>query len=93
MAQSFKHLTLDLNSSLDLRVVSSSPMLGSILGVKPTLKKKWNRYGIVIQFITTEFQSAVKIHHVEYKKETAKNIVYTVIPYRNKLKSTKCELI
>ena len=34
VAQSVKHLTLDLSSGLDLRVVSSSPMLG----MKPTLK-------------------------------------------------------
>ena len=36
VAQWVKHLTLDLSSGLDLRVVSSSPMLGSTLGVKPT---------------------------------------------------------
>ena len=29
---------LDLNSGLDLRVMSSSPTLHSILGVEPTLK-------------------------------------------------------
>ena len=40
VAQSAKHLTLDLSSDLDLRVMSSSPMLGSVLGVEPTLKKK-----------------------------------------------------
>ena len=28
VAQSVKHLTLDLNLGLDLRIVSSSPMLG-----------------------------------------------------------------
>ena len=36
VAQSIKHPTLDLSSSLDLRVVSSSPTLGSTLGVVPT---------------------------------------------------------
>ena len=36
MAQSVKRLTLDLSSRLDLRVVSSSPALGSALGVKST---------------------------------------------------------
>ena len=34
--QSVKRLTLDLSSGLDLRVMSSSPMLGSVLGMKPT---------------------------------------------------------
>ena len=36
MAQSVKRLTLDLSSGLDLRVMSSSPALGSRLGVEPT---------------------------------------------------------
>ena len=40
MAQSVKQPTLDLSSDLDLRVRSSSPALGSELGVRPTLKKK-----------------------------------------------------
>ena len=40
MAQSAEHVTFDLSSGLDLRVVSSSPMWGSTLGVKPTSKKK-----------------------------------------------------
>ena len=40
VAQSVKHLTLDLSSGLDLRVLSSSPTLGSMLGVEPTFKKK-----------------------------------------------------
>ena len=35
-----KHLTLDLSSGLDLRVVSSSPALGYMLGMEPNLKKK-----------------------------------------------------
>ena len=35
-----RHLTLDLSSGLDLRVVSSSPDLGSTLGMETTLKKK-----------------------------------------------------
>ena len=35
MAQSVNHLTLDLSSGLDFRVVRSSPMLGSILGAEP----------------------------------------------------------
>lgn len=33
-------LTLDLNSGLDLGVVSLCPTLGSTLGLEPTLKKK-----------------------------------------------------
>ena len=36
MAQLVKCLILDLSSGLDLRVVSSSPMMG----VEPTFKKK-----------------------------------------------------
>ena len=40
MAQSVKRPTLDLSSGLDLRVVSSRPMLGSRLGMEPTSKKK-----------------------------------------------------
>jgi len=40
VAQSVKCPTLDLSSGLDLRVVSSNPMLGSMLGMEPTLKKK-----------------------------------------------------
>ena len=44
MAQSVKHLTLDLSPGLDLSIMSSSPelgsRLGSALGLKPTLKKK-----------------------------------------------------
>ena len=34
--QSGKHLTLELSSGLDLRVVNASPMMGSALGAKPT---------------------------------------------------------
>ena len=40
MAQSVEHLTLDLSSGLDLSVMSSSPALGSILGMKPNGGKK-----------------------------------------------------
>ena len=40
VAQLVKHLTLDLSSGLDLRVVSSSPSLGSTLGMEPTQKQK-----------------------------------------------------
>ena len=36
VAQSVKHRTLDLSSGLALRVVSSSPTLGSMLGMEPT---------------------------------------------------------
>ena len=38
MAQSVKLPAPDLSSSLNLRVMSSSPMLDSTLGMKPTLK-------------------------------------------------------
>jgi len=40
VAQLVKHPTLDLSSGCDLRVVSSSPPLGSTLGVESLLKKK-----------------------------------------------------
>ena len=40
VAQSVKHLTLDLSSGLDLRARSLSPVLGSTPGVDPTLKNK-----------------------------------------------------
>ena len=36
MAESVKHSTLDLSSGLDLRDMSSSPILGSMLGIEPT---------------------------------------------------------
>ena len=35
----FKLLTLDLSSGLNPRVLSSSPIMGSMLSVKATLKK------------------------------------------------------
>jgi len=38
VAQSGEHLTLGLGSGLDLRVVGSSPALGSTLGMETTLK-------------------------------------------------------
>ena len=40
VAQLVKHPTLGLSSDLDLRVVSLSPTLDSVLGVKPTYKKQ-----------------------------------------------------
>jgi len=36
VAQLVKCPTLDLSSSLDLRVVNSGPALGSLLGLEPT---------------------------------------------------------
>ena len=39
-AQSVKHPNLDFSSGLDLKVMSSSSTLGSVLGMEPTLKKK-----------------------------------------------------
>ena len=39
MAQLVKCLTLGLRSGLDLGVMSLGPTLGSMLGMKPTLKK------------------------------------------------------
>ena len=38
MAQSVKYLTLNLSSALDLRVVSASLTLGSVLSMKSTFK-------------------------------------------------------
>ena len=40
VAQSFKCLILDLGSGIDLMVMSSSPMLGSMLGIEPTQEIK-----------------------------------------------------
>jgi len=51
VAQSVKHLTLDLSSGLDLWVMSSNPVLGSTLGVEPTLKKK-RRYPWIFGLIS-----------------------------------------
>ena len=48
MAQSVKLPTLDLSSGLDLRAVTSSPMLGSMLGVVPTQRKKKKRLKIAL---------------------------------------------
>ena len=39
MAQLVEHLTLDQDSGLDLRVISSGPTLVSMLDVEATLKK------------------------------------------------------
>ena len=43
VAQSVKHPTLDLSSGLDLRVMSSSPILSPMLGVESTQKKEIER--------------------------------------------------
>ena len=40
VGQSVKHQTLDFNSGLDLTVMSSSPVLGSMLDVEPTKIKR-----------------------------------------------------
>ena len=40
VAQLVKHPTLDFTSGLDLRVMGSSPVLGSTLGMEPTFKKE-----------------------------------------------------
>ena len=57
--QSVKRWALDLASGFDLRALSSSPVLGSMLDLKPTLKKKKKRkrkcgllsvYGAVLTF-------------------------------------------
>ena len=40
MVQLFECLTLDISSSLNLRVVSLGPTLDSTLGVEPTFKKR-----------------------------------------------------
>ena len=38
VAQSVEPLSLDLSSGLDLRIMSSSPMLASALDMEPTFK-------------------------------------------------------
>ena len=40
VAQSVEGLTPDFGSGIYLRVVSSTPELGSMLGMDPTLKKR-----------------------------------------------------
>ena len=40
MDPSAECLTLDLSSGLDLRVISSSPAMGSLLGVEPIQTNK-----------------------------------------------------
>ena len=40
MVQLVEHLTLDLRSDLNLRVLNSRSVMGTTLGVEPTLKKK-----------------------------------------------------
>ena len=47
MAQSVKHPTLDLRSGVDLRVVSSSSVLDSTLGLEPTHKQTNKRMFLV----------------------------------------------
>ena len=39
MVQSVKHPTLDLSSGLDLRILGSSPTLGSMPSMKPALRR------------------------------------------------------
>ena len=58
MVQLVKHPTLDLGSGLDLRVVSSSPVLGSMLGMKPTFKK-------------LKLKSKVKTQTIKYREQTS----------------------
>ena len=43
-AHLIKHPTLDLSSDLDLRVMSSSPTLGSMLGLELTLKNEYSQH-------------------------------------------------
>ena len=40
-----KRLTLDLGSGLDLKVVRSGPVVGSVLGVKPVKEKMIPSFG------------------------------------------------
>ena len=47
MTQLTKYQTLDLSSVLDLRAMSSSPVLGSTLGVESTLQKKKKKINMV----------------------------------------------
>ena len=50
MAQSVQRLTLDLSSGFDLRVMSSSPALGSTLIMEATLKKRKKKESMVSPF-------------------------------------------
>ena len=50
MAQSVQRLTLDLSSGFDLRVMSSSPALGSTLSMEATLKKRKKKESMVSPF-------------------------------------------
>ena len=50
MAQLVECLSLDLSSGLDLRVLGLSPVLGSMLGMEPTLRKRW-RGTLVAQLV------------------------------------------
>jgi len=43
VAQSVRHLTVDLSSGLHLTVVGSSPKLSFILGVEPAKERKTER--------------------------------------------------
>lgn len=67
MAQSVKQPTLDLSSGLELRVMSSRPTLGSVLGVKPTKKKNQtnkNKIQTSIQSIVLEHKSIQGSEHL-----------------------------
>lgn len=56
-----KHLTLDLCSRLDLRVVCSRPVLDSTLGMEPTLKKI-NEYKFTYSELEYNFYLAQKLY-------------------------------
>lgn len=60
MAPSVKNLTLDLSSGLDLRVGSSRPVLGSSLGMEPTLKKKKKKSEHRSQYTKNDYQFMVQ---------------------------------
>ena len=57
VAQSVKHLTLNLSSGVDLGVLASSPTLGSVLGMKPTSKKEEEKKEMTILILLTNPQS------------------------------------
>ena len=61
MAQSVKHLSLDLSSGLDLTVVSSSPALGPALGMKPTLKKKKRKKEKVVSEVDSPVEASTSL--------------------------------
>ena len=94
VAQSIEHLTLDLSSGLDLRVVSSNPVLGWALGVKPgrkgpvcTQDSQWSPGGL----------GDIIGPKASHKEKLVKRILYQTpnrrpFPWENKMAYSYCWL-